>query len=124
MPQVAKSREQVLLEDRISKATTLVKTMRLQLASVRKRNKADRERARRSAKCKDLQQNGETEFMKLMQDVSSGPIAVPLLSSGMEKLNGVKGDAKKTTEEKPNSAVADFSIHDKSSSSSSSKSGK
>ena len=77
MPQVAKSKEQVLLEERISKATTLVKTMRLQLASVRKRNKAERERARLSSKCKSLEQKGEQEFLKLMEDVNHGAILVP-----------------------------------------------
>ena len=78
MPQIAKSREQVLLEERISKATTLVKTMRLQLQSVRKRNKAERERQRRSSKCISLEEKGEQEFLKLMEDVGAGAITVPV----------------------------------------------
>ena len=78
MPQIAKSREQLLLEERISKATALVKTMRMQLQSVRKRNKAERERQRRSSKCKSLKEKGEQEFLKLMEDVSAGAITVPV----------------------------------------------
>ena len=120
MPQVAKYREQVLLEDRIRKATTLVKTMRLQLASVRKRNKAERERARRSAKCKYLQEKGESEFLKLMQDVSSGPITVPPVSSGTVKADGEREFFEKAVHDKSQNAIAVSSTQDKKSEPSSS----
>ena len=97
MPQIAKSAEQISLEDRIAKATSLVKTMRLQLASVRKRNKAERERLRRMTKCKDLEKKGEEMFGKLMEDVAQGPIMVqPMNGNKQEKSDMAKENGKKS----------------------------
>ena len=50
MPQVRKTEEQTALENRIKKTKTLLKNQTLQLNTLKSRQKADRERKRRSDK--------------------------------------------------------------------------
>ena len=69
MPQIAKTNEQVLLEERITKTTGLLRTMRLQLAAIRRRNKAARERSRRHERTTELKNKQCKAFEELWREV-------------------------------------------------------
>ena len=62
MPQVRKSSEQILLENRINKTRRLMSHMLSQLRSLRARNKAQRERERRQKKVETQSTAVENSF--------------------------------------------------------------
>ena len=62
MPQVQKSQDQIDLELRINKCASLLRKMRSQLKSVRKRGKANREQLRRANRVDEQEQENDQEF--------------------------------------------------------------
>ena len=70
MPQIPKTEEQHLLEERISKTNSLLRTMKLQLAAIRRRNKAARERERRQCRTQDLKEKQCRAFEELWRDAA------------------------------------------------------
>ena len=90
MPQVPKSEEQRKLESRISRTQSLLSAMRNQLASVRKRNKADREKARRAEKVDALDEKQEEAFQILMNEVM-----VERTKRGARTAGSILGEKKK-----------------------------
>ena len=69
MTQVKKSKEQTALENRISRCNKLLRTMKSQLKSVRRRNRANREKRRRSQNVNTLKKRQEEEFNSLLDDI-------------------------------------------------------
>ena len=67
MPQVSKSEEQLLLEERITKTASVLRTMRLQLQAIRRRNKAARERSRRASRTQALKEKQSKAFEELYE---------------------------------------------------------
>ena len=67
MPQVCKSEEQLLLEERITKTSAVLRTMKLQLQAIRRRNKAARERSRRASRTQALKEKQSRAFEELYE---------------------------------------------------------
>ena len=89
MPQQPKTEEQLQLEAKIASCCGLLKTLRLQLVSIRRRNKASREQARRKAKCTSLAEKQQAEFHALQRTLnpSFGATITISKTADLEKLD-------------------------------------
>ena len=86
MPQVSKTQEQLILEQKIAKAKSLLKHLEAQVLSLRLRNKADRERDRRQDKLNKLDQSIDEDYEALIR---TGDTYIPN-PNGNKKTNGVQ----------------------------------
>ena len=110
MPQVRKSPEQVLLENRINKTRKLLSHMASQLRSLRARNKATRERERRQRKVDKESSHVEESFNSLMGEVKQEAKRIAeIKKEAVEKLanEGINDDLKSESFEEDLMAALD-----------------
>ena len=105
MPQQPKTPEQIALEQRIATASGLVKTMQLQLQSIRRRNRASREKARRQTKVSELREKQDKAFKELLKDIDAAENAPPVIATSKE-LKKLDAIAKKNKEKAEAAAAA------------------